>query len=130
MGLSPELFPRSLGEIVAELVRQKYPTAKSLARAWDISVKAAETVREGHFGIRVMASAIAAEGWEFLDALGETALGETYEQYQERLLEAKIKEVADAHQTVVRLRTRREEIEQRAARMGDVLSGEDSRHGW
>lgn len=126
MGLSPELFPKSLGEIVAELVRQKYPTAKGLARAWDISVKAAETVRDGHFGIRIMASAIAAEGWQFIEALGESALGETYEQYQMRLLEAKIQEVENAQQTVVRLRSRREALERKAGEIGGLRDRQGS----
>lgn len=128
MGLSPELFPRTLGEIVAELVRQKYPTAKALARAWDISVKSAETVREGHFGILMMAAAIRSEGWQFLDALGETATGETYEQYQERVLEAKIREVENVQQTVVRLRSRREALEQKVAGLDD-LHGREGRGG-
>lgn len=120
MGLSPQLFPRTLGEVVAELARQQYPSAKALARAWSIDTKTAENVRDGHAGVRVLAAAISAEGWQFLEALGQTVTGETYEQYQERVLESKIQEVANAHETVVRLRSRREALERRAAGLDDL----------
>lgn len=128
MGLLPELFPRSLGEAVADLVRQRYPTAKALARAWEIDIKTAETVRGGQCGVRALWAGVAAEGWGFLEALGETALGETYHEYEERILAQKIKEAEEAHANLVRIRSRRETLEQRAARLGDVLSGQGSGH--
>lgn len=128
MGLLPELFPRTLGEAVAQLVRQKYPTAKALARAWDIDLKTAETVRGGQCGVRALWSGVAAEGWGFLQAFGETATGETYDKYQERKLAKIIQEAEDARANLVRLRSRREALERRAAGVGDVLSRQGSSH--
>ena len=122
MGLLPNLFPRTLGEAVADLVRQKYPTAKALARAWDIDIKTAETVRGGQCGVRALWAGVAAEGWGFLEALGETALGESYEDYQERKLSQIIQEAEDARQNLVRLRSRREALERRA---GDITGVRD-----
>lgn len=130
MGLSPQLFPRTLGEAVAELVRQKYPTAKALARAWEIDVKTAETVRAGSCGPRALWAGITREGWAFMEALGHTATGETYEEYQERTLNHIIQEAEDARENLVRLRTRREALERRAAGLVDgVDRPEAERHG-
>lgn len=119
MGLLPQLFPRTLGEAVAELVRQKYPTAKALARAWEIDVKTAETVRAGSCGPRALWAGITREGWAFMEALGHTATGETYDEYRERVLTQKIQELQDAREKIVRFRSRSEALEQRAAGLVD-----------
>lgn len=128
MGLLPDLFPRTLGEAVASLVRQKYPSAKALARAWEIDLKTAETVRGGQCGVRALWAGVTAEGWGFLDALGQTALGESYHDYEERVLEQKIKEAEEAHANLIRLRSRRETLEQRAAELGPILPREGAQH--
>lgn len=128
VGLSPELFRRSLGEAVAALARQKYPSAKALARAWSIDIKTAETVRGGQCGVRALWAGITAEGWGFLEALGETALGETHHQYEERVLENKIREAEDARANLIRLRSRREALERRAGELGSVLPRGGSQH--
>lgn len=122
--LSPQLFDRTLGEAVAELVRQRYPNPKALARAWRIEVGTAENVWRGHASTRSLGAAVVAEGWQFIEALGSTVTGETYEQYQERLVDAKLKELADAQQTVIRIRSRREALERSAALHDPVQPGQ------
>lgn len=126
MGLLPDLFPKTLGEVVGQLVRQKYPTAKALARAWEIDIKTAETVRGGQCGVRALWAGVAAEGWGFLEALGETALGESYHDYEERVLEAKIKEAELAHANLIRLRSRREALERKAGEIGGLRDRQGS----
>lgn len=120
MQLSPQLFDRTLGEAVAELVRQRYQNPKLLARAWDIELGTAENVWRGHASTRSLTAAVVAEGWQFIEALGATVTGETYEQYQERLLDAKLKELADAQQTVIRIRSRREALERQSPDLGGL----------
>jgi hypothetical protein len=127
MGISPELFPRSLSEIVCELARQKYPTAKALARAWDIDVKTAENVRLGHLGIRTLSNAMFAEGWQFIEPLGAAVTGETADQAKERVLTEKYEGAKRALEERHIRRSRRETLESRTARLVADLDGQDAR---
>lgn len=124
MPLNRQLFDRSMGEAVAELAKQRYSTASTLAKAWDIDLTTAENVRKGHIGVRALFAAIRSEGWEFLKPLGEEVTGESLHQYEERKLESIIRDAENARQNLVRLRSRREALEQRAAGLDDVLRGQ------
>jgi hypothetical protein len=127
MGISPELFPRSLSEIVCELARQKYPTAKALARAWDIDVKTAENVRLGHLGIRTLSNAMLKEGWQFIEPLGEAVTGETSDQAKERIITEQYEGAKRALEERHIRRSRREALESRTARLVADLDGQDAR---
>jgi hypothetical protein len=127
MGFSPDLFPRSLSEIVCELARQKYPSAKALARAWDIDVKTAENVRLGHLGIRTLSNAMFAEGWQFIEPLGQAVTGETFEQAQERAITQQYEEARRAREDFDRRRARHQTLESRTARLVADLDGPDAR---
>jgi hypothetical protein len=105
-----QLFGFSIGEALAELVRQRYPrdTAKHIARRWDIDPATAANVLKGHASERTLTKAITAEGWDLLACLGAALTGETYSQFEERQLQQIIERAADASQKLVQLRTRRE----------------------
>lgn len=110
--LRRQLFDLSLGEALSELVRQRYPrdTAKHLAKAWDIDPATAANVVKGHASERTLSKAIKAEGWALLAHLGAALTGETYHEYEERLLADIIERAADASQKLVQLRSRREAL--------------------
>lgn len=113
--LDRQLFDRTLGEAVAHLARQKYSSAKALARAWDIGLPTAENVWKGHCGARTLHNAIKCEGWAFLGPLGEAVCGESQLQYEERRITQIIEEATHARENLVRLRSRGEALERRAA---------------
>lgn len=120
MGFLPvdgQLFDLSVGEAVAMMVRQRYPrdTAKLIARAWNIDATTAANVVKGHCSERTLTKAVRAEGWPFIQALGATITGETFEQAEERRLNQIISEAENARQNLVQLRARREAVESRAA---------------
>lgn len=129
--LDRQLFGLSLGEALAGLARQKYPrdTAKHLARAWQIDPSTAANVLKGHASERTLAKAFRAEGWTLIDAIGKAVTGETFHEYEERTLTLKIQEAENARQNLVRIRSRREALEQRAAGLDDVLSRQGAQHG-
>jgi hypothetical protein len=130
--LERQLFGLTLGEALASLARQRYPrdTAKHLSRVWDIDPVTAANVIKGHASERTLAKAIKAEGWSLLACLGAAITGETFHQYEERTLELKIKEAEDARENLVRIRSRRQALEQRAGSLGDLRGRKGSeRHG-
>ena len=112
MPLRRQLFDLSIGEALAELVRQKYPrdTAKHVARSWGIDPATAANVVKGHASERTLTKAIRAEGWGLLAILGAAITGETYEAYEERQLLAIIERANDASTKLVHLRARREAL--------------------
>lgn len=116
MPLPRQLFGRTLGEILAELVREKYQrdATKRIARAWDVAHPTAENVTKGKAGAAAILAAWLAEGWPLILAMGEAVTGETYAQFEERRLQAIINEAANAHDTLVQLRARREALESSA----------------
>lgn len=107
-----QLFGFSIGEALAELVRQRYPrdTAKHLARRWDIDPATAANVLKGHASERTLTKAIKAEGWDLLACLGAALTGESFAEYEERQLQQIIERAADASQKLVHLRARREAL--------------------
>jgi hypothetical protein len=107
-----QLFTLSIGEALAELVRQKYPrdTAKHISRSWDIDKATAANVLKGHASERTLTKAVKAEGWDLLAQLGAVLTGETYAEYEERQLQQIIERAADASQKLVHLRARREAL--------------------
>lgn len=80
-----QLFPRSLGELLAVFVRRQWPrdTAKRIASRWDVDPSTAVNVTKGHASERTITKALAAEGWPLLIALGEAVTGKPYEQHLE-----------------------------------------------
>lgn len=126
MPLDRQLFERSMGEAVAELAKQRYSTTKALAKAWSIDIATAENVRKGHIGVRALYAAIRCEGWSFLGPLGDEVIGETRHDAELRHFNSIIQEAEDARQNLVRLRSRREDLEQRAAALDPVLRGESA----
>lgn len=121
--LDLQLFDLSVGEAMADLVRQRYPrdTAKHIARAWNIDASTAANVVRGHCSERTLTKALKAEGWALIEALGATITGETYAQYEERKLQSIIEEGVRARENLVRLHARREALETRAADAVDAL---------
>lgn len=128
MPLDRQLFERSMGEAVAELAKQRYSTAKALAKAWAIDLATAENVRKGHIGVRALYAAIRCEGWAFLGPLGDEVIGETRHDAELRHFNSIIQEAENARHNLVRLRTRRETLERRALELDPVLRGEGSSH--
>lgn len=121
MGFLPvdgQLFELSIGEAVSLMVRQRYPrdTAKLVARAWSIDAATAVNVVKGHCSERTLTKAIRAEGWSFMQALGATITGETFEQFEERRLTQIIQEANHARENIRSLAARREALEARTAR--------------
>lgn len=108
MSSGPQLFPGTIGDHVARMVRTRWPrdTAKHIARAWDLDPKTAKNVTLGHVSERTITKAIAAEGWAILAPLGEAMTGRTYEQHLQSLLD-------EADRV-------RERIEDRRQRVGDL----------
>lgn len=108
-----QLFGLAPGEALAEIARQKYRTAKDLARAWGIDPTTAANVFKGHLSAPTLAKAVAAEGWCLWEALGTTLTGETYEQYQERRLHRIIEQAETARENLIQLRSRRAALDER-----------------
>lgn len=128
MGFLPvdrQLLDLSIGEAVAVMVRQRYPrdTAKLIARAWNIDAATAANVVKGHCSERSLTKAIRAEGWAFVQALGATITGETYEQFEERRLTQIIQEAELARENIHRMAARRQTLEARTARALADLDG-------
>lgn len=136
---NPELFPRRLNDVVADLVRKRWPknTAKMLAGRWRMDPKTGESVAGGHVGIVSLSKGIQAEGWELLEAIGHAMTGQTYAEWQEAILTEKIKEAEHARTNVTRLRARAEALAAIASggpvpdagRVDDGLGLDDDRGG-
>jgi hypothetical protein len=114
-----ELFPRTLGEEVAAMVRRRWPrdTAKQVAKAWDLDPKTAKNVIEGHASERTLTKALKAEGWGLLETLGHALTGQTYEEWQEERVNHLIGVAERAKQNVERLRAHRERLEEIACHL-------------
>jgi len=117
-----QLFGLAPGEALAEIARQKYTSAKQLARAWGIDPTTAANVFKGHLSAPTLAKAVAAEGWGLWEALGTTLTGETYEQYEERKLQSIIEQAENARENLVRLRARRAALAERADQLDGIPS--------
>lgn len=124
-----QLFDLGVGEALGLIARQKYPSAKHLARAWSIEISTAENVLKGHCSARTLTKAFNAEGWTIIAALGATITGETFEEYEERRFSQIIQDAERARQNIRSLAARRAQMEQDAARLRDAgnleTAGED-----
>jgi hypothetical protein len=123
MPLDRQLFRRPVAAALAELLRQKYPSAKAMARAIGFDPSTAENIRKGHVSIVGLERALLAEGRELWRRLGEEIFGETDLEYEERLLEQRIQEAERARSNIQRIRARRQGLEARA----DSLVGVSTR---
>jgi transcriptional regulator with XRE-family HTH domain len=120
MTLDRQLFRRPLTSALAELLKQKYGTAKQLARAVGIDPATAENLRKGHLSVPTLEKALQAEGRDLWRRLGEEIFGETDLEYEARLIDIKIQEAEHARSNIERLRSRREALEQSAAQLDGV----------
>lgn len=123
MPLDGQLFRRSMAEALADLLSQKHPTAKHLARAAGIDIDTAKNLRKGHLSVTTLQKVLAAEGRDLWNALGDELFGETFYQYEERRLTAVMREAENARSNLVRLRARREELLAGAPDLDEALAG-------
>jgi transcriptional regulator with XRE-family HTH domain len=112
MPLNRQLFRRSIAEALAELLSQKYASAKSMARALGIDPSTAENLRKGHLSVPTLEKALVAEGRDLWRRLGEEIFGESELEYEERVLSARIMEAERARENIRRLGARREALAQ------------------
>ena len=118
-------FPRRMATALAGLLSRVHPTAKQMARAYQIDPATAENIRKGHLSIPTLEKVVAVEGWSLWAALGEELTGHTYDQH----LENRIEETRRVEERLARRRDRVRDLEARASelvRMGHgVGSGLD-----
>lgn len=126
MPLNRQLFRRSLAETLSELLRQKYGSAKAIARGIGIDPATAENLRKGHLGVRTLELAIIAEGRDLWNRLGDELFGETFYQFEERRIEAALKEAESVRSNLVRMRAQSEELLARAGLMDAPVVGRAS----
>lgn len=103
-----QLFRRTMGETLAQMVRRRWPhhTAKQVARAWDLDPTTAANLTKGHASERTLTKAIRAEGWSLLEALGQALTGQTHAEWEEERLNLIIEQANHAKESIRRLRTR------------------------
>lgn len=99
---------------LAELLGQKYGTTKQLARGVGIDVTTAENLRKGHLSITTLEKVLAAEGRALAERLLEELYGESFIQFEERRIEAALREVEGVRSNLVRIRAKGEELLARA----------------
>lgn len=122
-----ELFPRTMGEALAKMVRARWPhhTAKQVARAWDLDDTTAKNLTKGHASERTLTKAIRVEGWDLLAQLGHALTGQTHHEWEEQRLTRIIEEAANAQESIRRLRTRAQLLAE-ASLDGDAARGLES----
>lgn len=128
-----QLFPRTLGEIVAKLLKARFTrdTAKVIARRYDMDPATGKNVVRGHVSERSLMAILTGEGedvHELLDAIGFALTGETHDQWKERRLTKIIEEAGRAHEKIRHLRTRAQLLAE-ASLDGDETSVLESRSG-
>lgn len=135
MPLNRQLFQRSIAEALAELLAQKYATAKQLARSVGIDPSTAENLRKGHLSVTTLEKIISAEGRGLWERLSEEIFGETALQHEERRLEAIIQKAEHARGNITRIRAEARAVLSRTAgvdptgpgQLADLDSGDESR---
>lgn len=112
-----QLIGRTVGELLAQLVRDRWPrnTAKHVARAWNIDTATATNLVRGHASERTITKALRAEGWEILEVLGFALTGLSHDEWLEQKLCKIIEEAERAQEGIRSLRARRDRLEARAA---------------
>lgn len=123
MPLDRQLFRRTMAEALASLLRQKYRTAKLMARAVGIDHATAENLDKGHLSVTTLQKVLAAEGRALWNALGDELFGETFYQFEERRLAAAVREAESVRSNLVRLRAASEELLAGAGVVDAALSG-------
>lgn len=116
-----QLFDRSMGELLAAFVRNRWPrdTAKNVSRAWDIDPTTAANLTKGHASERTITKALKAEGWPLFMALGEAVTGESYTSF----LQGVVDEHRHAQERAEARRYHLEMLETRAGRVLHVVDG-------
>lgn len=111
-----QLVPRTLGELVAAIYREKHPhhTAKHIERRVKCDPVTARNAVKGHAGVRFLTAAMATEGWELIEAIGHALTGQTHHEWEEQKLRKIVEEAERAQESIRSLRSRREQLETRA----------------
>lgn len=112
-----QLFDRTMGELPAQFVRNRWPrdTAKQVERAWDIDRTTAANLTKGHASERTITKALRAEGWPLLMALGEAMTGRAYDEF--------LQDIADEpHRAAERAAARLDHTRTLEARAGRVFA--------
>jgi hypothetical protein len=114
-----QLFRRSFGEIIAELMKARFPrdTTKHIERRYDVEPSTARNVRRGHVSNQSITSILYGEGedvFALLDALGEALTGVTRDQWEEAKVNKIIREAELAQQTHRLVRLRRQLLAENA----------------
>jgi hypothetical protein len=110
MPLDRQLFDRSIAEVLAKLLAQRYRTAKLMGRAVGIDPATAENLYKGHLSIPTLQKVMRAEGRDLWNKLGDELFGETFYQFEERRIAAAIREAEHVRSNLVRLRSQGEEL--------------------
>lgn len=123
-----QLFPRTVGEILALLLRRQFPrdTAKQLERRYEFEPTTAKNVVKGHTSERSITRILYGEGQDvfaLLDAIGHALTGITRDEWEEQKLN-KIMEEAERAQDSHRLvRLRRALLAEIAEPGGEAVGG-------
>ena len=118
VGLNDRNLPlgKTIGDAVRDLVRKRWPnnTAKMIERDLGLDPKTAKNVvGSGHVSERTLTKAVRAEGWDFLDALGQEVTGLSHAQHLTRIIEreAHVQKEREAERDHVR------RLQERASRL-------------
>jgi hypothetical protein len=114
MPLNRQLFQRSLAEALTEFLSQRYRTAKIMARAVGIDPHTAENLYKGHLSVPTLQKVLAHEGRALWNFLGDELFGETFYDYEERRIDAALREAESVRSNLVRIRAKGEELLSRA----------------
>lgn len=119
------LFRRSVGEIVAGLLRAKFnrDTAKAVERRYEIEPSTAKNVIKGHVSERSLTSILHGEGedvFELLDAIGHALTGMTHDQWEEKKFNQIIEEAERAENSIRRLHSRRALLAESTQAVGEA----------
>lgn len=130
MPLDRQLFDRTIAEVLASLLGQRYGTAKHLARALNIETSTAENLRKGHLSVPTLEKALKVEGRDLWNRLGDELFGETDQQYEARRIAAILSEAENAITNLVRLSSHVEDVPSGAGRLEPDAVGRSARsHG-
>jgi hypothetical protein len=83
-----QLFDRSMGELLAEFYRRRFPrdTAKRVANRIGLEPQTATNLVKGHASERTITKALKAEGWPLIVALGEAVTGRSYADHLQEII--------------------------------------------